>query len=283
MLSPAMVRVLACPVCHSSLSSMPGRLVCSAGHHFDLSRDGHVHLGRGRISSGDTASMVQARLRFLARGHFAPLADTLASIVATRPPKLIVDVGAGPGYYLASVVERMPGTSAIAIDVSRFAARHAARAHPRVGSVIAEHRALPLRSGAIDVVTCVFAPRDPRELHRVLQACGRCLVVTPAPAHLGELRRRHGGLEIEPNKRDRLLRTFAPWFELVRTTELELALCLSPDDIADVLAMGPAAFHPDRIVGPATEPLCTIAAFSIYELAPRPGGEAPAGTRLEPV
>lgn len=270
MLSSAIVRVLACPICRSSLSTTSGRLACGNQHHFDLSRAGHVHLGRGRIPLGDTASMVQARLRFLARGHFAPLADTLASIVATdRPPTYIVDVGAGPGYYLASLVDRSHSSFGIAVDVSRFAARHAARVHPRIGSVIAHHHALPLRDAAIDIVTCVFAPRDPRELHRVLRHDGRCLVVTPSPSHLAELRTRYGGLAIEPNKRERLLRTFDPWFELIRTTQLELLLCLPPEDIADALAMGPAAFHPDRVAEPASEPMMTTAAFSIFELVPR--------------
>lgn len=277
MLSSAIVRVLACPVCHSSLSATPGRLGCPNQHHFDLSRSGHVHLARGKVPSGDTASMVRARLRFLARGHFAPLADALASIVATAPPAYIVEVGAGPGYYLASLVDRSPSSSGIAVDASRFAARHAARVHPRIGSVIADHHRLPLRGNAIDVVTCVFAPRDPRELHRVLRTTGRCIVVTPAPSHLSELRRRYGGLAIEPNKRERLLRTFAPWFELARATQLELSLCLTPEDIGDVLAMGPAAFHPDRIAAPASESMRTTAAFSIYELVPRPIATSPCG------
>ncbi|NVB81828.1 MAG: methyltransferase domain-containing protein [Kofleriaceae bacterium] len=268
------MRVLACPVCHFPLSATPGRLGCPNQHHFDLSRWGHVHLSRGRIPSGDTAAMVQARLRFLARGHFAPLADTLASIVACRPPTYIVDVGAGPGYYLASLVDRSPTSSGIAVDVSRHAARQAARVHPRIASVVADHHRLPLRDDAIDLVTCVFAPRDPSELHRVLRTTGRCLVVTPSPSHLSELRGRYGGLAIEPNKRERLLRTFAPWFELARTTQLELSLCLTPEDIADALAMGPAAFHPDRIAAPASESLQTTAAFAIFELVPRPVARA---------
>jgi 23S rRNA (guanine745-N1)-methyltransferase len=270
MLSSAIVRVLACPICHASLAATPGRLGCRNQHHFDLSRWGHVHLGRGQIPSGDTAAMVEARRRFLARGHYAPLAASLASIVAAGPPPAyVVDVGAGPGYYLATIVERSPSSWGIAVDVSRFAARRAARVHPRIGSVVADHRALPVRDGMVDVVTCVFAPRDPRELRRVLRPGGRCLVATPSPAHLAEIRERHGGLGIEPRKRERLLCTFDPWFELGRTTELELELVLGGEEIADVLGMGPAAFHPDRVVITSGVPVRTTAAFEIFELHAR--------------
>lgn len=271
MLSSAIVRVLTCPICHAPLAATPHRLGCRNQHHFDLSRAGHIHLGRGRIPSGDTASMVAARLRFLARGHFAPLGRALASILASGPPPTyIVDVGGGPGYHLASLVDGSPSSWGISVDVSRHAARRAARVHPRIGSVVAAHRALPIRDATIDVVTCVFAPRDPRELHRVLRTAGRCLVVIPSPSHLGEIRCRYGGLAIEPGKRGRLLRTFDPWFEVVRTTELELALFLTAEDVIDALAMGPAAFHPARVATTSIEPVLATAAFSIVEFIPRP-------------
>jgi 23S rRNA (guanine745-N1)-methyltransferase len=61
------------------------------------------------------------------------LAD-LAQQVADGPG-CVVDVGAGTGYYLAVVLERLTDRVGLALDVSKYALRRAARAHRRVGAV----------------------------------------------------------------------------------------------------------------------------------------------------
>ena len=63
---------------------------------------------------GDTAAMVQARADFLAAGHFAGLAADLAQAAGAAAGSVaasgcVVDVGAGTGYYLAAVLDRLPG------------------------------------------------------------------------------------------------------------------------------------------------------------------------------
>ncbi len=84
--------------------------------------------------------MVQARADFLAVGHFASLADDLARAAdevagSGRVPGCLVDVGAGTGYYLGAVLGRLPERAGLALDISKFAVRKAARAHPRIGAV----------------------------------------------------------------------------------------------------------------------------------------------------
>ncbi|WP_067688221.1 putative RNA methyltransferase [Nocardia jejuensis] len=132
----------------------------------------------------------------------------------------------------------------IALDVSKPAVRRCARAHPRVGAVLADAwRGLPVRDGVIDTVLCVFAPRNAEEVARVLAPNGRFLVVTPTPRHLAELVEPLGMVSVDASKADRLAESLGDRFELVDTDTVEYPMSLSHDAVAEVSAMGPSAFH----------------------------------------
>ncbi len=95
------------------------------------------------------------------RGLAAELAAAGRRGRGTGVPGCAADVGAGPGYYLAAVLGQLPGRAGLALDVSKFALRRAARAHPRIGAVAADAwRRLPVADGAAAVVVNVFAPRS---------------------------------------------------------------------------------------------------------------------------
>ena len=127
---------------------------------------------------GDTAAMVQARADFLAAGHFAGLAaevaDTAAEALAAAAADgagagCVVESGAGTGYYLARVLDALPGRVGIALDRSRYALRRAARAHERIGAVACDvWRRLPVTATAAALALDVFAPRNGAELRRIL-------------------------------------------------------------------------------------------------------------------
>ena len=86
----------------------------------------------------------------------------------------------------------------IALDVSKHAARLAAKAHPRIGAVVADAWAgLPVRGRAASVLLNVFAPRNPREMRRVLHPAGRAIVVVPEPDHLRELIEEYGLMAVD--------------------------------------------------------------------------------------
>ena len=60
------------------------------------------------------------------------------------PTGPLLDLGAGTGQYLAHVLERLPGEVGLALDVSKYASRRAAKAHPRASAVLADAwQALP--------------------------------------------------------------------------------------------------------------------------------------------
>ena len=148
----AALPLLRCPFCAGELARAGQTVGCPHGHSFDVARQGYLSLleGDARLGSADSAAMVAARERFLAAGHFDPLAAALAArcerALGGGPEGCVLDLGAGSGTYLARVLEAAPGRTGVALDLSKHALRRAARAHSRIGAVGADAwRPLPLK------------------------------------------------------------------------------------------------------------------------------------------
>ena len=244
------IRALRCPVCGESVALAGRALRCPRGHSIDLARQGHANMlvGRPPRVHGDTAAMIAARAEFLAGGHFAPLAAALAELAGAHaghaaPDGLVVEVGAGTGYYLAAVLDALPGRAGLAIDLSPHAARRAARAHERASAIVADVSRLPLADGSAALLLDVFAPRPAAELARVLHPQGALLVVTPTAAHLAELAAPLGLVAVDPHKEERLDRTLGAAFTRASSRTLTWPLHLDHPAAASLLAMGPSAHH----------------------------------------
>jgi 23S rRNA (guanine745-N1)-methyltransferase len=241
--------VLRCPTCRTRrLHPGRGSLRCPVGHTFDIARHGYASLLTGtRATSGDDAAMVRARDRFLSTGAYAPIRDIGARLAAGAASEraAVVDVGCGTGYYLAGVLDRLPGARGLGLDTSVRALRSAARAHDRAAAVAWDvFRPFPLADGVADVVLDVFAPRNPAEFHRVLRPTGRLIVVRPTGRHLAELRGRVPAMvTIDPAKEQRLHRALAPFFEAVVTEQVQYSAPLTRLDAVDLVAMTPSARH----------------------------------------
>jgi 23S rRNA (guanine745-N1)-methyltransferase len=159
--------LLRCPTCRTRLHPDLGVLRCRAGHTFDIARHGYVSLLTGnRATSSDDAAIARARGRFLATGEYGPIRQAVARLAAGTVPEqgTVVDVGCGTGYYLAGVLDQLPGAYGLGLDTSVRALRSAARAHERAAAVAWDvFRPFPLADGMVDVVLDVFAPRNPPE------------------------------------------------------------------------------------------------------------------------
>lgn len=158
----------------------------------------------------------------------------------------MVDLGAGTGYYLAQLLDALPGAAGAALDISKFALRRAAKAHPRAGAVVCDAwRPLPLADGCADLVLNVFAPRNGAEIHRVLSPGGSLLLVSPTPRHLRELVDALGLLSVDEEKDRRIDQKLSPWLIPVESAEVEFELRLGHSAAAAVVGMGPNAWHTD--------------------------------------
>jgi 23S rRNA (guanine745-N1)-methyltransferase len=246
-LVPAAVALLACPVCEQPLAEVGAGLACPAGHAFDRARQGHVTLlpSGSSVHPGDSAEMVADRVGFLAAGHYAGLTAALADAVrAPGEPGTVLDAGGGTGAHLAGVLDRVPGAVGVVLDVSRYAARRAARVHPRAIAVVADTWARwPVRSGSLDRVLVVFAPRNGAETARVLRPGGRLVVVTPAADHLAELIGPLGLLSVDPAKADRLAASLEPHLRPVGSVAHREELLLDRAAVRTLVGMGPHARH----------------------------------------
>lgn len=232
------VDLLACPLCKASLT-LDAALRCPSGHSFDVARQGYASLLRGDAKTGtaDTAEMVAARAAFLSAGHYLPLAEALAGYSSGD----VLDAGAGTGYYLAAALGSGRG---VALDISKFALRRAAKAHPRVGAVVADlWRDLPIRSESVRTVLNVFAPRNAAEFRRVLRPDGLLIVATPTPSHLAELRGPLGLISVDEQKEDRLAETLGAAFAKTDTTTVTIPLTLDPAETATLIGMSPSSRH----------------------------------------
>jgi 23S rRNA (guanine745-N1)-methyltransferase len=293
---------LACPHCGGALERDGGSLRCGTGHAFDIARQGYVSLQAAGGTPGrpDTAAMVQARADFLAAGYFGSLAATVATTLAAAldagrastpasTPGCVADVGAGTGYYLAAVLDRLPGRVGLALDASKFALRKAARAHPRVGAAGCDvWRHLPVADGAAAAALSVFAPRNGAELHRILHRDGWLLVVTPRPEHLGELIEPLGLLTVDPGKQARLAGKLGAYFELASQHEHVAELSLGHAALHAVVAMGPSSWHvdPEALAArisrlPDPVPVTLAVALAVFRVRPpaATSPEAAAGDR----
>ncbi|MEW2326901.1 putative RNA methyltransferase [Micromonospora chersina] len=266
---------LRCPVCAEPLAETTAgtarALRCPRRHSFDVARQGYVNLLAGRAPhTGDSAGMVAARADFLAAGHYDPVAAALAAaavraldrVRAVGPPArfapadvrsadagpypLVVDAGAGTGWYLAAVLAALPDAVGLALDVAKPALRRAARAHPRAAAALADTwQRLPLADRSAAVLLNVFAPRNGAEFHRVLDPAGALLVVTPAGDHLAELVDALGLLRVDPAKADRVAGSLSGQFTEESAAEHRARLELSRTEVATLVGMGPSAWHAD--------------------------------------
>jgi SAM-dependent methyltransferase len=247
-LTSEVVNLLVCPHCGGALRENGASLICSAGHTSNIARQGYVSL-LGRDSgthTADSAAMVSARENVLGAGLFEPVASAIAT--AAADPGLegvegaVLDLGSGPGYYLERALEAATSRFGLAIDNSKFAARRAARCHPRAGAIVADiWDGIPVRSGAFALILNIFAPRNGSEIQRLLTTGARLVTVTPGPDHLKELIEPFSMISVDADKEARLLETLGPLAGLMESSALEWNLSLDRSEVSDLVSMGPSA------------------------------------------
>ncbi|MEM1225699.1 MAG: methyltransferase domain-containing protein [Planctomycetota bacterium] len=231
--------------CEKVLCLTDRGLTCAAGHHFDRAKQGYWNLlqpqDRRSKSPGDSDDAVDARERWLSRGHNDGLVETLRDWIEiddqSRSAR-VLDLGCGVGAFGASLFA-CQATGYCGIDLSKRAIKIAARRWPEATWVLANaDRGLPSRNESVDTVISLFGRRPLTEIQRVLRSGGQCIVAVPAEDDLIELRtlvqqegrRRSRWKQIVDQMRDADMECVA------RTTWRE-QVELAPDAISDALAM----------------------------------------------
>jgi SAM-dependent methyltransferase len=109
-----------------------------------------------------------------------------------RDRRILLDLGSGPGFFLARLRGWFPESTVIGSDIHPDCARSAAVEAPGAVPVRSDAIEIPIRSGVLDLVSAfqvvehIGSPdRFFDEARRVLKPGGILLVTTPNPAGIG--------------------------------------------------------------------------------------------------
>lgn len=188
--------IFICPKCKSALTERGGTAVCDNGHCFDRAKEGYYNLllATGTGNHGDSREMVDARRGFLSLGHYAPLAEAVASLADKHVQEgtVLVDQGCGEGYYTAAVAQRLEaaegGRRVAGFDISKDAVRRAAKRVRGADFAVASAYHVPLSDASVGGFMNVFSPLSLEETGRALIPGGVFILAIPERYHLYSLK-----------------------------------------------------------------------------------------------
>jgi 23S rRNA (guanine745-N1)-methyltransferase len=242
---------LACPLDHTPLHRSGAAWRCANGHSYDIAREGYTHLlpvqNKRSLDPGDSKAMVVARRQFLESGVYEPIAEAVSRTVLAGFPESgslrCLDAGCGEGYYLRQLAEAASPDMTLellGLDISKWAVQAAARQQKRSGWVVGSNANLPILSGSLDWVICLFGFPVFAEFARVLKPNGELLLVNAGADHLKELREVIYPVVKEKRAPDNRPEGFT--LKDRQTLRFEVAL-ETPGLIADLLAMTPHLYR----------------------------------------
>ncbi|HWR78106.1 MAG TPA: methyltransferase domain-containing protein [Thiobacillus sp.] len=264
-------QALACPLDGTPLHCNGSAWRCASGHSFDIASQGYTHLlpvqNKRSRDPGDSKEMVAARRRFLTAGFYQPIAAAVSQAVLANLPadatSSCLDAGCGEGYYLRQLAAAVPDLQTLALlglDISKWAVLSAAKQDKRPNWVVGSNANLPVLSGTLDRVLCMFGFPVYPEFARVLKAGGQLLQVDAGPDHLRELRE-----IIYPSlKPERTAEMQTPaGFSRLPTETLRFSIDLTrAGQIADLLAMTPHLYRA-KAEGRAAAAVLTALSLSV--------------------
>lgn len=289
-MSRAPTTILTCPVrgCGLPLERVERAFRCARGHSHDVARRGHVNLlqpqDKRSGDPGDRREAVEARRRSAERGLTRELVRELALALAPALERggPLLDVGAGDGFVLAALTERL-GVEGYGVDISREAVELAARRHPALRWVIANgDRRLPFADRAFRAVISVTGPKHAAEFRRLLAPDGLLVVAVSGPDDQAELRELVLGAAHDTDRAARMLELFGDHFELVAVREARQVEALPREALRDLLdGAYRGVRHEARRRFEALDTLTVTLAHQLVVLRPKPGttDEGSAGQR----
>lgn len=254
-------RVLICPICGDALQlggPQMRSLVCSAGHSFDLAKQGYVNLYRGKPINEYTKESFQERQIILERGMYAHLLEAICAFLAASadPAKsqVLVDAGCGEGYYTREIAQRFGTMELYGTDLSRDSIQLAAGTANGMGAgpadikwFVSDISKLPVADGSVEYVLDIFTSANYQEFQRVLADDGYLIKIIPGEGHVKELREAaKDQLYHKEYKERKGAAVFAEQFELVEKKIVSKTFSVSPEERDIFIRMTPLLFAVDK-------------------------------------
>ena len=271
--------VLVCPVCGGGLGlTAAGRsLACSAGHSFDIARQGYVNLYRGKPVNEYSKESFRQRQQILEKGMYAHILEEICSFLqavcgAGQPcdkqmldvqlrdgagrPRLLLDAGCGEGYYTREIAARLGGCGLdfYGVDLSRDSVQLAASTANQAGGaasaikwLVADIGHLPVRDGSVDFLLDIFTSANYEEFQRILSPDGYLIKVIPGEGHVKELREAASSqLHHKDYKERKGAAVFSEHFETILNKTVSQTFAVTPKERDVFIHMTPLLFHVDK-------------------------------------
>ncbi|WP_125778344.1 putative RNA methyltransferase [Antribacter gilvus] len=249
--SAAGAPVFRCPACEEPLPRQGPGYRCSEGHAYDVAKEGYVNLllaqHRSSKDPGYSKEMIAGRRDFFDAGHYEPLADGVAEVVAGYLPEgsaTVLDAGCGEGYYLRRLREHLSAQPLgrdhllVGTDVSKHAVRVAAKRDPLGTYAVAGTFRMPILADRVDLLLTHFSPVSPADFRRVVRPGGVVLVGGPGERHLFSFKELLYDEAVTHEPGDAL--AGEPGFEPVGVHHVRYPLRLrGPGQVANLLQMTP--------------------------------------------
>lgn len=254
--------VLVCPVCGGGLGlTAAGRsLACSAGHSFDIARQGYVNLYRGKPVNEYSKESFRQRQQILEKGMYAHILEEICSflqaVCGAGRPQLLLDAGCGEGYYTREIAARLGGCGLdfYGVDLSRDSVQLAASTANQAGGaasaikwLVADIGHLPVRDGSVDFLLDIFTSANYEEFQRILSPDGYLIKVIPGEGHVKELREAASSqLHHKDYKERKGAAVFSEHFETILNKTVSQAFAVTPEERDVFIHMTPLLFHVDK-------------------------------------
>ena len=254
--------VLVCPVCGGGLGlTAAGRsLACSAGHSFDIARQGYVNLYRGKPVNEYSKESFRQRQQILEKGMYAHILEEICSflqaVCGAGRPRLLLDAGCGEGSYTREIAARLGGCGLdfYGVDLSRDSVQLAASTANQAGGaasaikwLVADIGHLPVRDGSVDFLLDIFTSAIYEEFQRILSPDGYLIKVIPGEGHVKELREAASSqLHHKDYKERKGTAVFSEHFETILNKTVSQTFAVTPEERDVFIHMTPLLFHVDK-------------------------------------
>ena len=151
----------------------------------------------------------------------------------------ILDVGCGEGYY-GAYLARALGCPLTGVDISKEAVRCAAGKYKGHQWLCASAAHLPVKDGAVSLLTSLFSVTLPGEFHRVLRPGGYFLQVLAAEDHLLGLK---GIIYDRLTEKPKDLSPELPGFTPVKTETIRFSFTVEGEQVQNLLSMTPHVYR----------------------------------------
>lgn len=192
-----LIPILSCPMCHKSLKSLGGKLVCGKGHRFllkgfvpvftklndylEVEATAWEEEWKSKISKKALKAYEVNMSVFKSLGYWEE-SGKASNLIPSSKDSIVLDLGCGNGVSTSRIKAKL----AVGVDLSVRQLVKSKRKHPKSHFVVGDARKLPFKDKTFDLVVAINMLHhvdDPEavlgECFRVLKAGGRLLTVDP--------------------------------------------------------------------------------------------------------